>query len=233
MSNPQQLFCRNTQWAVTGERSRLLLARPFPRKGKIPKGHCSLLHRWHKPLEVSLTHSLSPLFWQNTPVVRELARTLPMNTQWSLASGVAQEVVLDHTKYREHKDPIRLEVLFIYYAVSLWVFVNILITAWSDWWVHVSPLKKPLSNSLWLWEYFKASPVNPDRLLGHWSERNSPGWWQITLLANHKLESFIYPSLQKKRFLPSFHNYSSKTNRIYPTPETSHLVEHNRKVIWG
>lgn len=52
-------------------------------------------------------------------VVGELVRTLALKTQWSLSGGAAQEVVLDHTEYREYKDPIRLEVLFTYYAMSL------------------------------------------------------------------------------------------------------------------
>lgn len=70
-------------------------------------------------MELSLNSQCEPIIWQNTLVVGELVCTLALKTQWSLSSGAAQEVVLDHTEYREYKDPNRLEVLFTYYAMSL------------------------------------------------------------------------------------------------------------------
>lgn len=89
--------------------------------------------------------------------------------------------------------------------VTLWVCEDLKYTDnGMKWLTSICLLKKPLSTSLSLWDfYFKASPVNPERLLGHWWEKDPPGWLHGTRLANHELESYTYPSPWKKWFSPS------------------------------
>lgn len=83
------------------------------------------------PLELSLTHSVS--LCDGALVVRECACTLPSSwKQWSFSSsGAAQEMLpWPHNVWATHLS--WLEVLFNYYTVNWWVFINVLIIAWND-----------------------------------------------------------------------------------------------------
>lgn len=154
---------------MTQKRSQLPLASPLLQKDKIPAGHPPRPHRWWHALGLSLTHSAHLLFDRTT--VRNLPAPSPGKySGHSHQALLLRKWLLDHTMYRKHCHLSWLEVLFVYHCELMNIYKCVdnsmkrLLSIYS--------LKKPLSNSLSVWEfYFKTSPVNlKKRLLSCWWE---------------------------------------------------------------
>lgn len=114
---------------------------PYKRASKIPKGHPSwrghasgtlISYRWWDAFGTVINSQCEPTMWQNTLVVRELACTLPMKTEWSFSSSATVQEVVSWPYNVSETHLSWLEVLFNYHTVGLWVFINMMITAWND-----------------------------------------------------------------------------------------------------